>query len=137
MRRLTNVQTAAIAGSVVVGPEIKKANAAAGLMPCLRRPLTMGSALKLLVYTGIPKKPAVKIAHEFSLPMMFVIHASGTYRIIKASRKKANAMNFITIKVAFIDSLLKRFMKEPASLQTDSRGVGASSLRLEALVAVF
>ena len=77
IRFLTKVQTATIAGRVVVGPAIRKANAAAGLMPCSRRPLTMGSALKLLEYKGIPRKPAVKIANEFSLPMMDVIHCSG------------------------------------------------------------
>lgn len=75
MRCLTNAQTAAIAGKVVVGPAIRKANPAAGLIPCARRPLTMGNALKLLVYTGMPKNVAVKIAQELSLPIMLVIHS--------------------------------------------------------------
>jgi hypothetical protein len=36
-------------GRVVVGPAIKKASATAGLMPCTKRPLTIGKALKLMV----------------------------------------------------------------------------------------
>ena len=75
MRYLTNVQTAAMAGKVVVGPAIRKANPAAGLIPCARSPLTMGSALRLLVYTGIPKNVAVKIAHALSFPIILVIHS--------------------------------------------------------------
>ena len=75
MRCLTSVHTAAMAGKVVVGPAIRNANPAAGLMPCARRPLTMGNALKLLVYTGIPKNVAVKIDHALSLPIMLVIHS--------------------------------------------------------------
>ncbi len=47
-RREVKPQTADIAGSVVVGPAIRKANAAAGFIPCASRPLTIGNADMLL-----------------------------------------------------------------------------------------
>ena len=59
--------TAIMAGRVVVGPEIKKAKAAPGFIPSDNKPLIKGSAVRLLVYAGMPINVAIKI-EEFVVP---------------------------------------------------------------------
>ena len=78
--RFTNPQTADIAGSVVVGPAIRNANAVAGCIPWPINPPTSGMADKLLVYTGIPKRAAVIIAQGVFPPRVDVIQVLGIYR---------------------------------------------------------
>ena len=67
-----------MAGRVVVGPAIRKAIAAAGFMPCVSKPLIIGSAVKLLVYAGTPRIADVMMANGFAGPNAPIIHSLGT-----------------------------------------------------------
>ena len=51
--------------------------------------------------------------------------------MINTTRKNAKVINLITIQVAFIDSLLKRFQKDVSSLQPLLQDVEESALPLE------
>ncbi len=108
---MTSGHTAAMAGSVVVGPATRKASAAAGFMPWVSRPLTIGNAVRLVVYAGTPNNAEKMIAKGCCWPRTPDIQACGTYRVIKPSSKNAKAINFATIAVALAISLNSRRQK--------------------------